>query len=303
MGIITIERSTVTSAGTQVGYHLYLVHRNSWDAPIETAQVIRAGRAASELSPTGFLLDVFTGLLQGSNDAYTEVPSPDGPVMQFETPADRGAVVISEGDTGSLWSSMLSVANKISDLYFTYDPITNPTDEALVQDPYVLNSNAFVGSILRELLYDVFDYIPAALSPLLPMPGLGTQIGTTDDDYLVARIDDDFAAGRLVDRPWLADVLAGGYGNDVLVGDENGDVLDGGDDDDHLTGGLGRDLLIGGNGSDILVGGVSTGLIDLASLDLSQDHAEWNDGVGDTLKGGIGQDHYFFSSVVGETWD
>jgi Ca2+-binding RTX toxin-like protein len=122
-----------------------------------------------------------------------------------------------------------------------------------------------------------------------------------------------------------ADSMTGGTGADVLVGGAGNDTITGGDGRDVVIGGDGSDKLTGGGDDDILIGGRTSFDADLAALDAIL--AEWNspatykfrvdhligaapgglngsyrlipgttvfnDGVKDTLTGGLGVDMFF----------
>ncbi|MDH7810003.1 MULTISPECIES: calcium-binding protein [unclassified Rhizobium] len=100
-----------------------------------------------------------------------------------------------------------------------------------------------------------------------------------------------------------AEILIGGGGSDIIGGGIDTDIVDGGDGNDVLFGDQHRDRIIGGAGADVLAGGTISSPTQLGSFDLTADHTEWNDGVGDLLKGGMGNDTYLISITEGETWD
>lgn len=122
------------------------------------------------------------------------------------------------------------------------------------------------------------------------LSGGGHVIG--DDQF------DDLTVGTQND-----DVVMGFWGEDTLRGLQGDDRLYGSSGQDVLVGNAGSDIAEAGDDADILVGGDYSGSSDLSSLDLTEDHTEWNDGSGDLLKGGAGEDHYLISSTIGDTWD
>jgi Ca2+-binding RTX toxin-like protein len=92
------------------------------------------------------------------------------------------------------------------------------------------------------------------------------------------------------------DKIYGRAGNDALNGNGGNDSLFGGDGNDSLFGGAGNDALYGNAGVDILDGGDGTDLLDGGGVDAGGK-------VGDTLRGGLGDDTYVVSdasSVVQE---
>jgi uncharacterized protein (TIGR03118 family) len=141
--------------------------------------------------------------------------------------------------------------------------------------------------------------------------------GFAGDDQF--RVDDDVTATVIADGGAGNDFLRGGGGNNVLLGGPGSDLLRAGKQRDVLIGGTGRDLLIGRSGDDILIGGSTAHDGNPAAL--SQILAVWtgsdtyaarvaairagtggvpkldattviDDGVGDLLVGGQGQDWF-----------
>ena len=102
------------------------------------------------------------------------------------------------------------------------------------------------------------------------------------------------------DHQWLS---SGGKGDDTIVGGSSDDIVDGGLGSDVLQGGGGKDVVVGSAGDDVLVGGALINIDRNTSVDMTADHAEWNDGVGDELRGGFGNDRYLIRSTEGDTWD
>lgn len=105
------------------------------------------------------------------------------------------------------------------------------------------------------------------------------------------------------------DLLHGGAGDDTLMGGAGGEYLDGGEHaeaeaagDDAITGGAGDDTIRGGWGADSLSGGEGDDLIDHRGTDeIRIIEEEWHDawqedGAGDTLDGGAGDDTLTFAS-------
>lgn len=74
-----------------------------------------------------------------------------------------------------------------------------------------------------------------------------------------------------------------GDGDDSIMGGNGDDIFRGGAGDDVIRSGLGADVLIGGEGNDILRGG-------LGGVD------EDGNSMGDTLKGGTGEDVFEFAA-------
>jgi len=77
---------------------------------------------------------------------------------------------------------------------------------------------------------------------------------------------------------WGQDQLDGGLGNDNLRGEDSNDFLEGGADNDILDGGAGTDTLYAGDGNDYLIGGR---------------------GVGDSMRGGLGNDKFRADDIFG----
>ena len=77
-------------------------------------------------------------------------------------------------------------------------------------------------------------------------------------------------------------------GDDFIMGGNGDDIFRGGAGDDTIIGGLGADVLIGGEGNDILRGG-------LGGVD------EDGNPMGDTLKGGAGDDVFEFAAFESGT--
>ncbi|WHO82591.1 calcium-binding protein [Rhizobium leguminosarum] len=102
------------------------------------------------------------------------------------------------------------------------------------------------------------------------------------------------------DHQWLS---SGGKGDDTIIGGSRGDIVDGGLGSDVVQGGGGLDVVVGSAGDDVLVGGKLININRNTSVDMTADHAEWNDGAGDELRGGFGNDRYLIRSTEGDTWD
>lgn len=98
-------------------------------------------------------------------------------------------------------------------------------------------------------------------------------------------------------------LLMGMTGSDQIRAGSGNDYLYGGTLDDTLIGGTGTDKLHGNADNDILVGGNWSQPSSLETIDLTADHREWNDHVGDVLAGGKGNDTYLISTDESETWD
>lgn len=95
-------------------------------------------------------------------------------------------------------------------------------------------------------------------------------LGGDGNDWVDGRGGNDFVSGHDV---WNGDSWnSTGAGDDTLYGGGGDDTLFGASGNDHLYGGAGADLLIGGAGDDYLDGG--------------------NEGLVDTLCGGLGSDTY-----------
>ncbi|TBY26963.1 hypothetical protein E0H93_28165 [Rhizobium leguminosarum bv. viciae] len=102
------------------------------------------------------------------------------------------------------------------------------------------------------------------------------------------------------DHQWLS---SGGKGDDTIIGGSRGDIVDGGLGTDVLQGGGETDVVVGNAGDDVLVGGRLININRNTSIDMTTNHAEWNDGAGDELRGGFGNDRYLVRSTEGDTWD
>ncbi|MGO7153186.1 calcium-binding protein [Rhizobium leguminosarum] len=100
----------------------------------------------------------------------------------------------------------------------------------------------------------------------------------------------------------VSSILVGAGGNDLITGGKSVDYIYGGVQDDTLLGSEGADFVFGNDGADVLVGNKGAP-IDLSALDLSQNHSEWDDGVGDLLAGGQGLDEYLIHHTNGQTQD
>ncbi|RWY68276.1 calcium-binding protein [Rhizobium sp. WSM1325] len=95
--------------------------------------------------------------------------------------------------------------------------------------------------------------------------------------------------------------LVGGKGADYIGGWTHEDLLVGGDGEDIILGNFDRDELQGQAGNDLLVGGNFDGLD--RTIDMEVRHQDWDDGEGDTLKGGFGNDRYLIYHENGATSD
>lgn len=79
-----------------------------------------------------------------------------------------------------------------------------------------------------------------------------------------------------------------GDGDDLIDSGNGDDILVGGEGDDVIQGGLGADFISGGEGNDTIIGG-------LPGMNSS------GDPMGDTLKGGAGEDVFEFTAKEFET--
>ena len=105
--------------------------------------------------------------------------------------------------------------------------------------------------------------------------------GRGDDSVRAADGNDTVLAGAGSDHLFGGvgqDYLNGGDGKDLLFGEDSNDFLEGGPDDDELDGGAGTDTLYGGDGNDHLLGGR---------------------GVGDSMRGGTGNDRFRAADAEG----
>lgn len=150
-----------------------------------------------------------------------------------------------------------------------------------------LNTIGIVSSAMFDAETLLEKYYGHPLSYL--MTGCHIELGKSGSD--------DISAGT---TSWLID---GGAGNDTISGGSSDDILDGGGDSDILMGHNGFDRIVGGDGDDILVGGTATGLTLTTNINLTSNHSEWDDGVGDRLMGGNGNDTYLIHLKEGDTWE
>jgi len=103
--------------------------------------------------------------------------------------------------------------------------------------------------------------------------GPGQQFsGTESNDSIIGTAGDD--------------TISGFGGNDTLYGLGGDDQIDGGTGNDWLQGGLGADLMIAGDGNDILRGDA-----------VHEDTRETESSV-DTMRGGLGDDHFYVDSAA-----
>ena len=112
--------------------------------------------------------------------------------------------------------------------------------------------------------------------------GNDTLIGGAHSDEMYGGAGDDLLVGNAGH-----DAMPGHEGNDVLRGGEGSDIVDGAAGNDRLDGGAGDDIVIGGAGHDVLFGGL--GADDILGL-AGNDVLLADDGVADTVDGGLGTD-------------
>jgi Ca2+-binding RTX toxin-like protein len=103
--------------------------------------------------------------------------------------------------------------------------------------------------------------------------GDDTVYGDDGNDTILGLAGNDVLFGG-----WGQDNLDGGRGGDHLLGEDSNDFLEGGPDNDILDGGAGTDTLYGGDGNDYLIGGR---------------------GVGDSMRGGMGNDKFRADDFLG----
>jgi Ca2+-binding RTX toxin-like protein len=125
-------------------------------------------------------------------------------------------------------------------------------------------------------------------------------IGEAGNDYIAAGDGDDVvhagAGDDTVAGNWGNDTILGLRGNDVLSGDMGQDHLDGGPGADNLTGGDSNDFLEGGADNDILDGGAGT---DTLYAGDGNDYLIGGRGVGDSMRGGMGNDRFRADDILG----
>ena len=90
------------------------------------------------------------------------------------------------------------------------------------------------------------------------------------------------------------DTLDGTSGADSISGLDGDDVIDGHEGDDFIDGGPGADLIHGGTGADTILGGDGNDLIYTSE---TQD-----DGLGDSVDGGLGNDQFLIGSSHSTPW-
>lgn len=89
----------------------------------------------------------------------------------------------------------------------------------------------------------------------------------------------------------LDDTITAGAGDATLLGGDGNDLLKGGIGDDVLIGGEGNDAINGGIGADLILGGAGNDVIRSGLPGTDSD----GDPMGDTLRGGAGEDIFEFA--------
>ncbi len=244
---------------------------------IELMQADFAARQESPLVAAGQELtyDIVQGFHQSvfarygvSSDAWT----PSLALDFLQTPEEKQA----------LWAEMMASSAVLSYLAVIASVFDGTTDEAILNYIGKLSAAGGLAGLSPSNEFGNFD---------VSLGGGGRLIG---DDQ-----NDDLTVGTVGN-----DILMGFAGVDTMKGHEGSDRLYGGLDEDFLVGGDGADILNGGSEADIVVGGNSAvSAVDLATLNMRESHAEWDEKVGDTLSGDDGTDQYLIYGKEGETWD
>lgn len=138
---------------------------------------------------------------------------------------------------------------------------------------------AYANVVIRDA---VWGYTSLQQTVYLPDVNRAVIFGGDGDDIIsnTALPNSVVVGGRGDDTligSGVADILLGQDGNDTLLGGGGNDVLFGGAGSDYLDGQWGSDTLLGEAGNDTLLGG--------------------NDGVADSMTGGVGQDTYVLPVV------
>src|SRR6056297_967903 len=135
--------------------------------------------------------------------------------------------------------------------------------------------------------------ITAAFAAAVNTPG-GAQVVFSDGTTIV--LQGITAAQAQALNPFAAAVVTGGVptipgtsGNDSLTGTAGGEQIEGGDGDDTIFGNGGGDTLLGGNGVDLIDATANEGNDILNPGE--------NDGSGDTILMGVGDDTVSFSDI------
>ncbi|MBA3324806.1 MAG: hypothetical protein H0T41_05895 [Rhodobacteraceae bacterium] len=265
-GRIFVEVKRVELIGRPLpALHLYLVHRGDDGAEY----VLRGGPSGAG--------DVFGARLE------VEVNRPIGRSLDDRggaTPEDRRSTELffDELSTDAAWALMVRYARAIA-------------EERLDYEAFGVNSNAFVGALLKaaggtpdDMLprgvdaddaigFDSRSEVRAAVAP----PPDGTVFGTAGDDVIRG-----IQVGETVLALGGGDVVRAGRGDDGVRGGQGRDRVHGEEGADRLFGGSGRDRLYGGSGDDRLRGAAGDDLLDGGSGE-------------DALTGGAGADVFRFA--------